>query len=401
MKEKFDVVVIGGGPAGCVAAWHAAKGGASVLLLEKNRSIGPPVRCAEGVGDDGLRLIVEPQPFFIQNRLEGIRFIAPNGSAFEIETEKHGYILNRNVFDFYLAQLAAKEGAEIRTKAYVDSLLLNEGRITGVKFQALRKSYSVESSIVIGADGVESRMGRMAGIRTQLKMKDVESCIQYKLANVDMDTLICNLYFSREISPGGYAWVFPTGEGTANVGLGISGEYGKRYAPKDLLDRFVARLFPAASVLAITVGGVPVTQTLREIVKPGFMLAGDAARQTNPLSGGGIVSGMIAGKLAGQVAAEAVQKGNFSQNALKEYEKRWYKAEGNYHKMYYRLKETIYKLSDDDLNRATQAILKLPAEKRHIINIFKAVLFQKPSLMFDVMILFKDHVKNIINALGK
>ena len=359
------------------------------------------MRCAEGVGDDGLRLLVEPQPFFIQNRVEGIRFIAPNGNTIEVETKEYGYILNRNVFDYYLAELAAKEGAEIRTKAYVDSLALNDGRVTGVTFQALGKSYSVASAIVIGADGVESRAGRWAGIRTQLKMKDVESCIQYKLANVNVAPRICDLYFSREISPGGYTWVIPTGEGTANVGLGISGEYGKQHSPKDFLDKFVARQFPSASILSTTIGGVPVAQTLQKIVKPGFMLVGDAARQTNPLSGGGIVSGMIAGKLAGQVAAEAVQKGDFSQTALEEYEKRWYKAEGNYHKMYYRLKETIYKLSDDDLNRATQAILKLPAEKRHIINIFKAVLFQKPSLMFDVMILFKDHITNIISTLGK
>lgn len=399
MKEFYDVVVVGGGPAGSVAAWFAAQGGASVLLLEKNRDIGPPVRCAEGVGHDGLKLIVEPQPFFIQNRITGVNLIAPHGKKIHIENHDFGYVLNRNVFDHYLAELAAKSGAEIRTKSYASSLIFENDNVSGVNYSCLGKEFSVKCSIVIGADGVESRVGRWAGIHTQLKMKDIDTCVQYTLANIDVDPKNCDFYFSSKIAPGGYLWVFPKGEGKANVGLGIGGEYGQNESPKNYLDRFIADRFPEASFLTTTVGGVPTAKTLKEIVKPGFMLVGDAARQANPISGGGIVSGMIAGKLAGQVAADAVQKGDFSKKFLKEYEKQWNKAEGNNHKMFYRLKEAVYKLTDEDLNKAANAILKMPPEKRTIVNIFKTVLVNKPQLFVVILHVFKDHVKEVFDPL--
>ncbi|HHM24208.1 MAG TPA: NAD(P)/FAD-dependent oxidoreductase, partial [Bacteroidetes bacterium] len=307
MKTSYDVVVVGGGPAGSVAAWHAAMGGAKVLLLEKDRDIGPPVRCAEGVGASGLRLVIEPREHFIENRIEGVNLFAPNGRKVHMETDDIGFVLNRKVFDRYLAELAAKAGAEIRTKAYVDGLLVEDGQVHGVTFESMNRRFEVRASIVIGADGVESRVGRWAGIRTQLKLKDLETCVQYTMANVDVDARYCNFYFSRAIAPGGYLWVFPKGDGIANVGLGISGADAKNgVSPRQYLERFVAEHFPGASILTTSIGGVPVARTLREIVKPGLMLVGDAARQANPVSGGGIVSGMIAGKLAGQVAAEAV-----------------------------------------------------------------------------------------------
>ena len=397
MNEFYDVIVVGGGPAGSVAAWHAAQGGASVLLLEKDRDIGSPVRCAEGVGHDGLKLIVDPQPNFIQNRIDGINLIAPNGRIIHVETKDYGYILKRAVFDFYLAELAVKAGAEVRTKSYVNDLLFENSLVSGVTFVSMGKSFKVRSSIVIGADGVESRIGRQAGIRTQLKLSEIDSCIQYTLANIDVTANICDFYFSHKIAPGGYLWVFPKGDNLANVGLGICGDFNHLDSPKTYLDRFIQNRFPNASKLTTTIGGVPTAQTLREIVKPGFMMVGDAARQANPVSGGGIVSGMIAGKIAGQVAAQAVQAGDFSQNFLRDYEKQWNKAEGNNHKNFFRLKKAVFSLTDENLNLATDAILKLRQDKRTIINIFKAVLIKNPQLFVVVINVFKDHLKSVFD----
>ncbi len=402
MKAFYDVVVVGGGPAGSVAAWHAARGGASVLLLEKDRDIGPPVRCAEGVGAEGLKLIIEPREHFIENRIEGVNLFAPNGRKVHMETDDIGFVLNRKVFDRYLAEVAAKSGAEIHTKAYVDGLLFDDGKVAGVTFLSQGRRFSVRSHIVIGADGVESRVGRWAGIRTQLKLKDLETCAQYTLANISVDARYCDFYFSRELAPGGYLWIFPKGDGIANVGLGISGADAQKGAsPKRLLDRFLAEHFPGAAILTTTIGGVPVASTLKQIVKPGLMLVGDAARQANPVSGGGIVSGMIAGKLAGQTAAEAVSKGNFSERFLKRYEKRWYQEEGNNHKTFYRIKEAIYRLSDDDLNKIAESFLALPEEDRTLGALFKTALFRRPELVFDAMMVFKDQLRASISSRRK
>lgn len=400
MNERFDVVVVGAGPAGSVAAWHAAIGGAKVLLLEKDRDIGPPVRCAEGVAADSLKLVVEPDKSFIQNEIEGLRLYAPNGQMVPLISDDRGYILNRKVFDWYLAQLAAKAGADVRTKAYVNGLLFEDGHVAGVTFQSLGKTFRVHSKIVIGADGVESRVGRWAGLRTQLKLKDIETCVQFTLGNIEVDRRYCDFYFSRNLAPGGYVWVFPKGDGTANVGLGISGLEAQKLgrSPISYLRDFVEQKFPGAPVITTTIGGVPVAKTLKRIVTSGLMLVGDAARQVNPVSGGGIVSGMIAGKIAGQIAAEAVRAGDTSDKFLKRYEKEWHKAEGRNHEIFYRVKEAIHRFTDDELNAIASSFLELPEGERTLVNLFKIALKQKPSLILDVFAIFKDQAKSAMRA---
>lgn len=401
MSDRYDVIIVGAGPAGSLAAWHASLGGAKVLMLEKDRNIGLPVRCAEGVGAAGLQELVEPDSRWIVNKIEGVNLISPHRKKVHLANGDFGYILDRRVFDYSLAEKASKAGAEVLTKAYAEGLLFNEnGDPNGVVFSHLGKRQSLRAKIVIGADGVESRVGRWAGIRTQLKLKDIETCVQYTLANVDVTPGDCDFYFSHEIAPGGYIWVFPKGEGIANVGIGISGEYAQYKSPLRYLEEFIQEHFPKSSVLTTTVGGVPVAPTNKQIVKNGFMLIGDAAHQANPISGGGIVPAMVAGKLAGQVAAEAIQIGDVSESFLKKYEREWYKSEGNTHKMTYRLKEAVYKLTDDDLNRTADSILALPEEKRTIVNVFKRALYNRPTLILDALKVFKMRVSEVFAPLS-
>jgi len=390
VRADYDVVVVGAGPAGCVAAWHAAKGGAKVLLLEKDRDIGSPVRCAEGVGDEGLRLIVDPHPSWIQNRIEGVNLIAPNGTSVHVADPGFGYILNRKVFDHFLAEQAARAGADIRTKAYVDGLILEDGFVRGVTVAHLGRSLKVRAKVVIGADGVESRVGRWAGLQTHLKLRDIETCVQVTLANIDIDPRYCDLYFSRKRAPGGYLWVFPKGDSVANVGLGISGEYARYRSPLRYLEDFLQWRFPKGAILSTAIGGVPVAAPLKKMVTDGLMLVGDAAHQANPISGGGIVTGMIAGRIAGRVAAEAVQEGDYSEKRLAKYQKEWDKEEGHKLRRLYRVKEAIYKLSDETLNRTAEALIKLPPEKRTLVAIFKAALFNQPRILLDVLAVLRE-----------
>ena len=401
MNDQFDVIIVGAGPAGSVAAWHASMGGAKVLLLEKDRDIGSPVRCAEGVGAAGLRTILEPDQKWIASEITALNLVSPQGKTVTLNNVGLGYVLYRKIFDNVLAEKAADAGAEVLTKAYAESLLFDEaGAVNGVTFTHMGKRLSLRAKIVIGADGVESRVGRWAGIRTQLKMRDIETCVQYTMANVDVNPGICDFYFSHEMAPGGYIWVFPKGPGVANVGIGISGEYAEHKSPLRYLNEFVQERFPKGSILTTTVGGVPVAPTNKVIVKDGFMLAGDAAHQANPISGGGIVPAMVAGKIAGRVAAEAIQKGDVSAKFLKAYEKEWYKSQGTTHKMTYRLKEAVYKLTDEDLNRTADSILALPEEKRTIVNVFKKALYNKPTLILDALRVFKDRLTDVFEPLS-
>lgn len=389
MRESYDCIVVGGGPGGSWAAKHAADLGASVLLLEKDREIGTPVRCAEAVGAAGLKAVVEPEQRWISNVIHGAVLVAPDGSEVTVTSEfAQGYMLERKIFDYDLAQIATTSGVEVLTKAYVYDLIKPNGTVQGVRFQHLGEDYEVRAKIVIGADGVESRVGRWAGLKTNIKMRDMESCLQMTLSNIDVDPKFIYFYFGRNIAPGGYLWIFPKNERVANVGIGISGEFAKHKSAKRYLEGFIRRRFPHAGVLYTVVGGVPCAPTLKKITSDGFMLVGDAAHQVNPMSGGGITTAMLAGKIAGTVAGRAIARNDVSGKRLQQYAQEWQKAEGRNHETLHKIKKAVYKLSDEDLNRTASAVLRLPPEKRTIINIFKSALMKHPSLIFEVVKLF-------------
>ncbi len=386
MKESYDVIVAGGGPAGTTAARFAAMGGADVLVLEKDREIGVPVRCGEAVDHEGLIEFLQPDKKFIAAEIKNFKLVAPDGTVVKPNIEGVGYVLDRRVFDYELGRLAADQGAEIVTKAYVDGVMRSNGSVGGVSVQYKGERLMLKSKIVIGADGVESRVGRWAGMNTTVSMHDMESAAQVTAANVDVEEDTCFFYFGEKYAPGGYLWVFPKGNRTANIGLAVAADQSRKKHALKFLEEFMEESYPKASVLSKLAGGVPCAETLEEITMPGLMLVGDAAHQVNPVSGGGIISGMIAGKMAGRVAAEAVKKNDMS--LLKEYDKEWQDSLGTRHRRYYKIKKVIYKFKDNDLNSIAAEISKLPESQQTLGSLFKQAVIKHPSLILDVMKLF-------------
>jgi len=387
-KQKFDVVVVGGGPAGTTAARHCAQEGLSVLLLEKDRDIGVPVRCGEAVSEEGLKIFVEPQERWIKSTIKRLRLIAPSGRTIDMDLKEKGFILDRRVFDYDLGQYAAQAGAQIVTKAYVSGVINENGAVSGVTGTFMGEAFSVEAKIVIAADGVESRVGRWAGLRTQIKMKDMESAFQKTIGGIEIDEHRFDFYMSSKWAPGGYLWIFPKGPHMANIGLGISGEYSKEKSARRYLEEFLDDHFPNYSVVAQVAGGVPCATTLKTIVTDGLMLAGDAARMVNPMTGGGIVPGMRGGMLAGQTAVRAVRDDNVSAKSLQSYQKEWHKVGGKNHERFYRIKNAVTSLNDEDLDSIASAVSDIPESERTITKVFSKALFRKPSLIVDVIRVF-------------
>jgi len=388
IKSICDIVVVGAGPAGSRAARSAALKGVSVLLVEKDRDIGLPVRCAEGVYKNELTKLVEIDDRWISQEVTGSGLVAPNGHSVQAADEETGYILNRKVFDFDLAVMASEAGAKVLTETFVHGM--NREKDGTFRVFATRKGEEIEilSKIVIGADGIESRVGRWAGIDTSLELSGVESCYQYTMTNIKINPDIVQFYISREFAPGGYAWVFPKGRGMANVGLGILGTYAKRVNPEKSLIKFTERYFPNGSVVSQTAGGVPVLPGLKRMVADGVILAGDAARQVNPLSGGGIINGMLAGDLAAEHAVRALAEGDVSESNLKDYQKDWDKLKGRENRRLYKLQRAINSIDDDVFNDLVDKMSELPVEKRTVFAFFKKVLFNHPGLIVDVAKLF-------------
>ena len=386
MKDRFDVIVVGAGPAGSTAARFAASGGASVLVLEKDRDVGYPVRCGEAVSHEGVVQFIEPDARWIAATVTRFRIVSPNGNSIVPRLDGTAYVLERRIFDYELAKLAVREGADLVTKAYVYDLLREGEDIVGVRAVFKDQKVEIRSTIVVGADGVESRVGKWAGIDTTTSIHDMESCAQVTLSGIEVEQGILEFYAGENVAPGGYLWVFPKGRDSANVGIGISVDQAKERSAVRYLEDFVQRKYPRAGILTRIAGGVPCAKTCAEIVRNNVALVGDAAHEVNPTTGGGIISGMIGGMIAGQVIAETVAKRDIAH--LKEYSARWHKRLGWRHDAFYRIKDAIAALSDETMNRICADALRLPEEKRTVGGIFRTALWNQPSLLLDVAKVF-------------
>ncbi|MGE5435690.1 MAG: geranylgeranyl reductase family protein [Syntrophothermus sp.] len=387
MIEKFyDLIVVGAGPAGSIAAKFAAEKGIKVLLLEKDSIVGFPVRCGEAISKRSLTQFINPDSSFIKTEISKFSLISPDNTEIILEFQETGYVLNRIFFDAELANQAVNAGAQLLTSAYVFDLITEDSKVCGVKFEYNNDVVEVKSKIVIAADGVESRVGRWAGLKTAISHRDMESCIQYSTSNVNLNSNTCYFYFGKDVAPGGYLWAFPKGNNSANIGVGISGVEGKKKNANKYLDEFMNVKFPDAKIENVIVGGDPCSITLDKISAPGIMLTGDAARQVNPLSGGGLSSGMVGGSIAGSIAAEAILYNNLDK--ILEYDKVWYERLGKKHEMYNRIKNGVYDFDDNTFNSIASVFLKVPQNKRTLGRLFTTALINKPNLLIDVAKVF-------------
>ena len=389
MKNNYDIVVVGGGPGGSMAALHSAKGGANVCLLEKTRDIGYPVRCGEAMGEWAIKQFFDPKPTWIAADIKRSRIVAPNGIPIDIPFNKEqAYVLNRRVFDYDLSLMASKEGANVFTKCYVKSIDRNDENGYDVHLDYLGEHKSIKTKLIIGADGIESRIGRWAGIKTQINMRDMESCIQYSVGNIEVDSNRIDMYVGDNWAPGGYLWVFPKGDGTANIGLGIGSKFNRKKSAKKYLDEFIENKYPNATIHTTMCGGVPCSKPMTHPISDNVMLVGDAAHFINPITGGGIAAAMKSGMFAGQVASEAIIANDYSQNFLKKYVSLCQKDFTKRHEKIYKVKETITKLTDDEMNQMALKINKLPPHKITLSRVFTTAIMKKPSLIIDVMKMF-------------
>jgi len=359
LRRRYDLVVVGAGPGGSLAAQTAAQAGLSVLLVEKRQEIGSPVRCAEGVGYDRITAFLEPDARWISAEITKAEITAIAGDKHQVlgADGGRGYILERRVFDRVLAERAAQAGAEVRVKTAATGLIIENSRVRGIKIRhgdyfSGDGEIEVEAQVIIAADGVESQVGRWAGLDTLLPLRNTMVCAQYLLAGIDIDPACTSYWISYEIAPGGYAWVFPKGEGKANVGLGVQADLWQAAGPhsagsvgqKTVLG-FLTHFIESRSFLAqgypvtLVVGNVPVALSPERMMTDGLMLVGDAARQVDALTGGGIINAMSAGQLAARVVVEAIEVGDTSANFLSRYEAAWKQSEGRKLKRNYRLRE--------------------------------------------------------------
>jgi digeranylgeranylglycerophospholipid reductase len=268
---ETDLIVVGAGPAGSMAALAAARGGLRVAMIDKKRAVGEPVQCAEGVSrfaleSNGLR----PDATYIQQEVRGAMGVMPNGKRFDI-TRLPGYAVDRARFDQSIADLAVDAGAELLLGHRITSMCRTRDR-----WEVRGDGRSWTAPAVIGADGPATLVARWTGL---LVRADCVRAYEGRFAASDApppDPERFLLYFAPRYD-GGYAWIFPRGD-EVNVGVG-----GHLDAHAALVDFCRAQGIDFSKRVAIV---------------------GDAAGVTNALNGGGIHAALWSGRVAGELAAE-------------------------------------------------------------------------------------------------
>lgn len=379
-----DVLVVGAGPAGSIAALEAKRAAPEldVVLLERDRAVGTPVRCAEGVGDAGLREFARPEGApWAARRITRVIFVAPDDTEVVVDYGEVAWILDRTRFDAFLAAEAGAAGVEILVGTEACGMRAAPDGRWDVAMRGPGGETAFRARVVIGADGVETMVGRWAGLDTRVPARDMESCAQYVISGIDFDPDAVYLQFSERVAPGGYAWVFPKGVGIANVGLGIVALRSDGRNAREYLDAWIARRYPRGTRTATTVGGVIVHTTIKRTHADGVLIAGDAAHMVNPLSGGGIVNAMKAGRLAGRTAAAAIRDGDTTAGRLAAYHQAWMDLLGEHHLRYYRIKQALEDLDDAFFDGLARTVNRIPREKRTLGRIFAHALVKHPQLI--------------------
>ena len=389
---KYDVVVVGGRLGGSTSSLFASKGGLDVLMIEKRQEIGTPVQCAEATTNETFNILeMEPSKKYLCTDIEGVDFYAPNGKHFRVKGNNmygfmEGYVLERKIFDKQLAIESAKAGTDIMVKTTVKDLIIDDGHVRGVVAKHLGKTFNIKADIVIAADGIESNIAKMAGLKTVDQTEDIASCAQYEMVGLDIDPNYLQIHHGGNIAPGGYLWIFPKGNGVANVGLGVVNSKETAYYH---LNKFIKKL--DAIPVELNIGGVPLSGPIEKTFSSGLMVVGDAAGQVDPMNGAGIQNTVTCGRIAGEVAVESIANGDTSEKYLKKYEDIWRSVIGKNLETSLKYQKIFQNLTDNDFNVLAEFLENKNIESISKLSILK-FLKEYPhliTLLFNVFILNK------------
>ncbi|MEE3310567.1 MAG: NAD(P)/FAD-dependent oxidoreductase [Candidatus Thermoplasmatota archaeon] len=338
----YDVIVIGGGPAGSTVARYAAANGADVLVIDGRDPIGTPLQCGELVPSNAEmgRLcpdVPDMDDLFrtpenaISQRSTKMHIVPPSGKPLKFSFE--GLVLNRVAHDEALVELAKESGAKFLVDSHVDRVEDNS--------VILRNGSTFSAKIIVGAGGHNDPLRRDYWDESSLKIP-----VKFVLMEGDFGDAV-ELHFGS-MAPGGYAWMFPKSSG-ANIGLGIQRRFSRGRSLNQFADEFISNYDGEVSFSGA--GSLPMSGSIRNFVKGNYLLVGDAAGMVLPSNGAGITIAMIGGRIAGQVIAEHLA----GDTPLMEYERRWDKQMGKVmrnSKRAFRFGNLMFRLPNWALNMA-------------------------------------------------
>ena len=361
--EKVDVMVVGAGTAGCLAAKTAAEAGLKVCLIDskKREEIGVKV-CGDALGEHHLTYLGlgKPQGSELEKKIEGVQIFSPDqNTVFTIADEDFiGYILNRRLFGQWLLKKATDRGAVLMDSTHFLEPVLEKGFVTGVTVKnSAGKTSQIKSKATVDASGfmgvVRHKLPEEMNIDREIENEDVEACYREirQLKQENENTKYCEIYLDGNVTPGGYTWIFPKGGAKVNVGLGICMR-GKFPNPKkQYYDHVMKRpQFEGSLLLNAGAWWDPTRRPLDNMVGNGVVVIGDAASLVNPIHGGGIGPSMLSGFQAGKTIVEALEKGEPTRESLWGFNKLYMDSYGKKQASLDIFRMLLIASSDADLN---------------------------------------------------
>jgi geranylgeranyl reductase family protein len=339
MPDRFDVVVVGGGPSGAAAAYWLAEAGHHVVVLEKSR-FPRDKTCGDGLTPRAVRQLHDmglAGPLGEFHRFGGLRSVA-HGITLELEWPRHpefppyGYVVPRRHLDEMVAEAAVKAGATLWQATEAVAPLVEgglvvgavvKGKDTGALEPGARDAPEEEvlGRYLLVADGANSRFGRALGT-ARARRYPLGMAIRgyFSSPGHDQDWIESHLDLRDRKGDAlpGYGWIFPVGDGTVNVGVGLLSTFRdwKGVNTSHLMEAFVEMapahwgISPATATCAPTGGRLPMGNSVHPSAGPTWLVAGDAAGAINPFNGEGIAYAYETGRIAAEILDQALRTGD-------------------------------------------------------------------------------------------
>lgn len=364
MEEKFDIAIVGGGPAGLSAACTAANAGAKVILLEKDEAIAHSIRTSGVTWIDAMNRLGIPGKYY--NLVQNYRFVSPSNDVTISGSSPKSCVLDVRGTYQHLAFLAAEAGAKIMVRSNVINVIKEgDGRIAGVKASTPKGDMIVRSTLVIDASGFSSSVARKAGVTGEWKRYGIGAEYECYCDGVDSTTWI--LMVGQQYSDAGYAWAFPLSENRVRIGVGIGRPESSTDPLDGLHELMEKRPRPLDSMgkiqpVELHYGFIPNDGVRQNSVADGLVMVGDSAGQSNPLVLEGIRYAIEFGRLAGQVGAKSLAR-NSDRESLMEYERAWKRKVESKIQSALRVQMRWIRLSDEEWDREIEILRDMTVDE--------------------------------------
>jgi digeranylgeranylglycerophospholipid reductase len=319
---KYDIAVVGGGPAGLSAAYSAAKSGAKVILFEKEDAIAHSIRTSGVTWIEEMQKLDIPREFY--NPIKNFSIISPSNEVTIKGNSFTSCVLNIRGMYQHLAALATEAGAEIMIRSNVEDVVFNStNKICGLKVRTPRGNLTIESNLVIDASGFSSSIARKLGLAKPWKRYGVGAEYECYCERLDQETWV--LMVGKEYSDAGYAWIFPLSNNRVRIGVGV-GRPDSTADPLQKLNSMMEKKLKPLDTLGkihpieLHYGFIPNDGLRHATVFDGLILVGDSAGQANPLVLEGIRYAIEFGRVAGDIGAKSLSKDSVK-SSLYDYER--------------------------------------------------------------------------------